>query len=203
MEKARESGIPFNGPEKSIDTPAQRSIMRSAAGDAIVLLKNTKNLLPLRGDIKKIAVIGPNAKEAMTSGGGSARLRSTYTVSPLEGIRAAAKEIGAELVYAIGVPDAFKYPRLLDSCITARVFGQPGGLLEFWNEEPSKDWLDTNPDFGRSTKPIVWSTAAPSTYVPLVDGVVSDLIASLSFLEGSCQDAEKVIPDCWIRVRLS
>ena len=49
----------------------------------MVLLKNN-NLLPLKSDIKNLAIIGPNAKEAQIIGGGSASLRPHYQAHPLE-----------------------------------------------------------------------------------------------------------------------
>lgn len=45
------------------DTPAQRGLAREIARKSMVLLKNEGNLLPLRKDLKSIAVIGPNADE--------------------------------------------------------------------------------------------------------------------------------------------
>jgi beta-glucosidase len=43
------------------DTEAHRELAHKAAREAIVLLKNKDNFLPLRGTYKKIAVIGPDA----------------------------------------------------------------------------------------------------------------------------------------------
>ncbi|MBZ4646874.1 MAG: beta-glucosidase [Petroclostridium sp.] len=43
------------------DTPAQRELAHKIAQQSMVLLKNENNLLPLKKDIKSIAVIGPNA----------------------------------------------------------------------------------------------------------------------------------------------
>lgn len=43
------------------DTPEQRALAHEIAQKSIVLLKNDKNLLPLKKDISSIAVIGPNA----------------------------------------------------------------------------------------------------------------------------------------------
>src|SRR5690606_39053145 len=43
------------------ETRAQRELAREAARQSIVLLKNENNLLPLSKNIKRIAVIGPNA----------------------------------------------------------------------------------------------------------------------------------------------
>ena len=67
---------------------AHRQVALETARESIVLLKNDKQLLPLRTDIKTIAVIGPNANH-------DAVLLANYfgipspPVTPLEGIRAA------------------------------------------------------------------------------------------------------------------
>lgn len=44
-----------------IDTPSDRELALEAAHKSIILLKNEKSLLPLKKDIRTIAVIGPNA----------------------------------------------------------------------------------------------------------------------------------------------
>jgi len=183
LEHAYASGVPFDGPEEEIDTPELRQLLRTAAGDAIVLLKNDKNVLPLsaKGNIKTIAVIGPNAKQAMTSGGGSARLLSTYTVSPLEGISAAAKEIGAKVTYGIGA-SSHKFLPLLDPYMRQKD-GQPGALIEFWNESPEGTFLNIDADIGKPLKQCVWSTPTLGSNCFLMDGV----------------DEEKVHELCWIR----
>ena len=48
------------------DTPEHRALAREVAVQGSVLLKNKDKLLPLRKDLKTIAVIGPNADEAQT-----------------------------------------------------------------------------------------------------------------------------------------
>lgn len=154
-----------------MDTPGTRKILRTAAADSIVLLKNEKKILPLTSTFKKIAVIGPNAKHAVTSGGGSASLLSTYTVSPLEGIRKAAENIGAEVKYALGTP-SHKFLPLLDPYIR-KDDGQPGALLEFWNEAPAADFTSASPRFTEALASPVWSTPTLRSYCPLLDGVVS------------------------------
>lgn len=173
LQRAYASGIPFNAPEEGVDTPELRQLLRTAAADAIVLLKNDKNILPLstKGDLKKIAVIGPNAKQAMTSGGGSARLLSTYTVSPLEAISAVAKEIGAEVTYGIGAT-SHKYLPVLDPYIR-REDGQPAALLEFWNDSPEESFLKPNADVSKPVKQCVWSTTTKGSSCFLMDGIVS------------------------------
>jgi beta-glucosidase len=50
---------------KTVHIDANRDLALETAREGIVLLKNEKNLLPLRKDIKSIAVIGPDADAAM------------------------------------------------------------------------------------------------------------------------------------------
>lgn len=81
-------------------------MMRSLAAASIVLLKNDNKLLPLPSSsdkIKKIAVIGPNAKAKIVSGGGSASLKASYFVSPYDGIVKALEGKGVEVGYHQGV----------------------------------------------------------------------------------------------------
>ena len=86
--------------EEAIDKPEHRELLRKAAADGMVLLKN-EGLLPLKKNIKKLAVIGPNAKEAQIIGGGSASLRPHYQVHPLEAVN---ERLGheTEILYAKG-----------------------------------------------------------------------------------------------------
>src|SRR5205085_8305193 len=69
-----------------LDTKTNRDLAIKAARKSMVLLKNQNKLLPLKKDIKTIAVIGPNANNAPL-------LLANYngfpssTISPLDGIR--------------------------------------------------------------------------------------------------------------------
>lgn len=64
--------------------------VREAAAAGMVLLRNENGLLPLdAGQLRRVALIGPNAKYARAMGGGSASVAVAYSVSPLDGIRAA------------------------------------------------------------------------------------------------------------------
>jgi len=77
-------------PERANNNPKHRKIIREAAGEAIVLLKNNSSLLPLK-KVKTIAVIGPHASNASIFGGGSSSgFRPHYVISPLEGIKSRA-----------------------------------------------------------------------------------------------------------------
>ena len=80
--------------------------LRATAAAGIVLARNHGTLLPL-GPLRKVAVLGPNAAVARTLGGGSATVFPYYTVSPLEGLRAA---LEAEVTYAPGVRTYTRLP---------------------------------------------------------------------------------------------
>jgi beta-glucosidase len=173
LKRAAASGIPFDAEEKGLDTPEVRTLLREAAGQATVLLKNDRGLLPIKGDSlkgKKIAVLGPNARVAQFSGGGSARLLPTYAVSPLEGITAAAKEVGAEVIFNAGanthkyVPHAHEYIAFEGKPTTAH--------MQFWNAAPTEDWLSTSAKVRDDKLPkTAWETTTAISECFLADGV--------------------------------
>ena len=72
------------------------SELRATAAAGFVLARND-GVLPLQ--TRSVAVLGPSAAVARTLGGGSATVFPSYTVSPLEGLRAA----GLEVTHAVGV----------------------------------------------------------------------------------------------------
>jgi beta-glucosidase len=80
--------------------PAHRELALKTARESIVLLKNENNTLPLKKDIKTIAVIGPNA-EAPEVLLGNYNGQPTSSVTPLTGIKA---KVGAstKVLYALG-----------------------------------------------------------------------------------------------------
>lgn len=86
LEKAGSFDNPELQPERAEDKPEHRAIIREAAREAIVLLKNKKGLLPLQ-KTKTIAVIGPYARTAKILGGGSSGVTPHYATSPFDGIR--------------------------------------------------------------------------------------------------------------------
>ena len=86
LEKAGSFDNPELQPERAEDRPEHRLIIREAAREAIVLLKNDNGLLPL-DKAKSIAVIGPYARTAQILGGGSAGVTPHYAASPFDGIR--------------------------------------------------------------------------------------------------------------------
>ncbi len=84
-----------------VDIPRQ---LRATAAASFVLARNERSLLPLDrsgpdgSGLGRVALIGPNAEIARTLGGGSATVYPPYSVSPLDGLRAA----GLDVTFAPG-----------------------------------------------------------------------------------------------------
>ncbi|MBA7527417.1 Xylan 1,4-beta-xylosidase [subsurface metagenome] len=79
--------VPYNKiPFEVNDCQAHRKLSIEAAREAMVLLKNENNLLPLGKEVKTIAVIGPNADNPEVMYGNYNGFPSEY-VTPAEGIR--------------------------------------------------------------------------------------------------------------------
>ncbi|HEX9188366.1 MAG TPA: glycoside hydrolase family 3 C-terminal domain-containing protein, partial [Vicinamibacteria bacterium] len=75
--------------EAVVHAPEHRDLALRAAREGIVLLKNEGNLLPLRKDLRAIAVIGPNADDPRNQlGDYTAEVVLQDVVTVLEGVRA-------------------------------------------------------------------------------------------------------------------
>jgi beta-glucosidase len=86
-----EPAVPPAGPVPEGEVAAE---LRAAAAAGFVLVRNAEiegeSVLPLdRSALRRVAVLGPNSEVARTLGGGSATVFPPYTVSPLDGLRAA------------------------------------------------------------------------------------------------------------------
>ncbi len=69
------------------NTPEHRQTALQAARESVVLLKNEDACLPLcHEQIKRILLVGENAKRIHSNGGGSAEIQALYEISPLMGI---------------------------------------------------------------------------------------------------------------------
>ncbi len=120
---------PAHPPEGALDTPAQRQLLRRAAQEAIVLLKN-QGALPLKG-VRRLAVLGANARWAEIMGGGSSTVFPYYAISPLQGIRQRAGD-SVRVEYALGA-FSHRYPPYLPLETLQTADGQPGWLLEVYD----------------------------------------------------------------------
>ena len=130
---ASKSGIPEFAPEVERNLPEDQALLRRAAAESTVLLKNEGGTLPLDPS-KKTLVIGPNADFAAYCGGGSARLPAYYTVTPLEGIRGRSK---AEVSFAQGAYGHKELPLLGDQLRTEE--GLPGYTFRVYTEPSTSE----------------------------------------------------------------
>ena len=73
---------PIRKPERDNDSKLKRKLLKDAAQEGMVLLKN-EGILPLKKDIKSIGIIGPNAEKAQIIGGGSATLVPYHESHPV------------------------------------------------------------------------------------------------------------------------
>ena len=121
---------PLQIPERELENPDDHILVRKAAAESMVLLKND-GLLPFKEEeIKNIALIGPNAATAMIMGGGSAQLVPQYVVSPLEAFKNRFEN--CEIVYEPGtVSDRTSRPIARRILRTEK--GEQGFSIEYFN----------------------------------------------------------------------
>jgi beta-glucosidase len=107
-ERVRWAQIPFS----VLDQPAHRTLALKTARESIVLLKNAgpHPLLPLKRDLKTIAVIGPNADQWRMLLGNYNGIPAD-PVTPLRGIREAVSP-RTRVLYALGSDLASGFPVL-------------------------------------------------------------------------------------------
>lgn len=114
-------------PERSNNNAETSNLILQTAIQGLTLLKNEDNVLPIR-DARKIALIGPNVKRAIASGGGSAGLRPYYTTTPWQGFE---NRFDGELIFAQGCDSSKWMPLATPYCTTPD--GQPGVRLEYYH----------------------------------------------------------------------
>lgn len=112
------------------DPAATVALLTEAAAAGMVLTVNRDvdgagPLLPLDATrLRRVAVLGPNAADARTQGGGSATVLPEEVVSPLDGLRAALPD--AEVVHADGVRSTEGLEPIPVAYLTDPVTGAPG-----------------------------------------------------------------------------
>ena len=111
--------------ERTVESENDKILMRKVASESIVLLRNEGDVLPLEPKkLKKIAIIGPNAKAIVLSGGGSAALKASYFVSPYDGIVSTLEQAGngTEVIYSEGTKGLFPSDKMSFSELFLLIF---------------------------------------------------------------------------------
>ena len=139
------------------DSPEHRALAREAARRAIVLLRNEENVLPLKKEIKSIALIGPEVEAARLGGYSGFGMK---TVTLLEGIKN--KLPSTKITYEKGCDVGFSALPPIPSDFLIPPNAKPGehGLRgEYFN---NKD-LQGKPDIVRIDKVVnfEWSMGSP------------------------------------------
>ncbi|RYY07818.1 MAG: glycoside hydrolase family 3 protein, partial [Cytophagaceae bacterium] len=118
-------------PLSVVESAPHQAAALQLARESVVLLKNDKNTLPLRKNLRKIAVLGPNAdNEAVQLGNYNGF--PTKLITPLAGIRAKVGP-GTEVVYVQGVDYASNTVyEPLDLSARLAYQGQPGWHAEYF-----------------------------------------------------------------------
>lgn len=140
VNEALKTGVPENAEELENDSPDASDLIRKLGDEAIVLLKNDSNILPLsktatKGN-EKFAIIGPNAKTALDSGGGSASLQARYKVTPYDAIKQKLDDnkSSVSLDYSLGASLEKCLPDIGE--LLKDKNGKTGINAKFYNEEP-------------------------------------------------------------------
>ncbi|TDO33969.1 beta-glucosidase [Kribbella sp. VKM Ac-2527] len=121
----------LEGFEKPAEVPAVDGVAfaRTAATEGSVLLRNHGELPWQSETLRRVAMIGHNARDARTQGGGSATVIPTSVVSPLDGLRAALPD--AEITYSIGTVVQEGVAELPLATMTNPDTGRPGAKVRF------------------------------------------------------------------------
>ncbi len=156
-----EDSVPYSKiPYSVVDSKEHQTLALDAARKSIVLLKNENNLLPFSKEVKRVAVIGPNADDLEVLLGNYNGYPSNPK-TPLTGLReklpnadirfAQGCELAAQLPYFSAVPSQYLYTDASKSAT--------GLKAEYFDNKeaegsPRHTQVDANIDF-------VWRTTAP------------------------------------------
>jgi beta-glucosidase len=102
---------------------------------SFVLLSNPRGMLPLKkASVRSVALIGPNALEPQTQGGGSVRVLPAVRVRLAESLRRALGDSTTVSLHQ-GCITSATVPTPLDGTVRDPVSGKPGARLEIRNPE--------------------------------------------------------------------
>ena len=145
-------------PYSAMSTKASAQLSLEMARQTIVLLQNKNNILPLKKNAEKIAVIGPNADDAPMMWGNYNGMPN-HTVTILDGIKAKQKKLfytkGCDLTY-----DQVMDCQLATQCAAG---GKKGLKGTFWNNTNMDGKPVTTQYY---TTPLAVTTAGMHNFAP-------------------------------------
>ena len=145
-------------PYSAMSTKASAQLSLEMARQTIVLLQNKNNILPLKKNAEKIAVIGPNADDAPMMWGNYNGMPN-HTVTILDGIKAKQKKLfytkGCDLTY-----DQVMDCQLATQCAAG---GKKGLKGTFWNNTTMEGKPVTTQYY---TTPLAVTTAGMHNFAP-------------------------------------
>lgn len=193
------------GPELTRDVPGDRALVRRAGAHGMVLLRNEPvdgvAVLPLQGgDLRRVAVIGPNAARGQTEGGGSAHVRATHLSHPLDALSRRLGRLGVEVTHAVGCLTHKRLPALAPALCTLFSVELFRDLDAASNEPARADvtltptssrmmWMGDPVEPARSGPPPGFSARFRTTFTPDVSGAwefgISSVADAALYLDGS------------------
>ena len=121
-------------PEFCRNDPGTNSLLFRAACSGIVILKNEEGALPIKPDegLRRLAVVGPNAKRVVAGGGGSSYINAPYWTSVFGSVQEAFKDTPTEISFATGAHVNRYVPTVPTDVIRDPVTGQPGAAIDWY-----------------------------------------------------------------------
>lgn len=174
----------------SFNTPEHQEAALKIAEEAIVLLKNDGNLLPLnKASMKNVAIIGANATRKMGGAGGSSQVNAKYEITPMQGIEKILFE-NVTVTYAEGyevlkdgktnttkIKEAVEGAKKADASIL--VCGWIHGYSDLWGDNAydaeSVDKTDMSLPFGQDELISAVLNANPNTVIVIMGGGPVDM----------------------------
>ena len=166
----RVGALAGTSPAEPVHVEDGPAFVREAAAEGMVLLENrpvdgTPALPWNAAALASVAVIGDNAANARTQGGGSATVLPAYTVSPLAGLRASLP--GTEVTYSVGAVSQTGLADLPLDQLTNPVTGTPGARVRFVGDDGAELFVEDR----LKTAPLVWFGGA----APISDSATVEL----------------------------
>ncbi|KAJ4211627.1 hypothetical protein NW759_012228 [Fusarium solani] len=123
-----------DSPEFCKNDPDINSLLLRAACAGIVMLKNEASSLPIQPseNIKKLAILGPNAKKVVAGGGGSSYIRAPYWTSVLESVEKEFDGTSTNIVFSPGAKANRYLPSIRSEYVRNPDTNRPGAAVDWF-----------------------------------------------------------------------